>query len=47
MTFIEVMPMEDTDISRDLQFVPLDSIFKKLNERYNFNICTHNYWWTF
>ena len=27
LTFIEVMPMEDTDISRDLQFVPLDSIF--------------------
>ena len=27
LTFIEVMPMEDTDISRDLQFVPLDSSF--------------------
>ena len=42
LTFIEVMPMEDTDISRDLQFVPLDSIFKQLNERYNFYISTHN-----
>ena len=42
LTFIEVMPMEDTDISRDLQFVPLDSIFKKLNKKYNFNISTHN-----
>ncbi len=36
ITFIEVMPMEDTDIKRDLQFFPLDKVFNKLNKKYNF-----------
>ena len=36
LTFIEVMPMEETDTPRDLQFVPMNEIFKKLNLIYNF-----------
>jgi len=42
LSFIEIMPMEDTDIPRDLQFVSLDTIFKKLNKRYNFYNSSHN-----
>ena len=37
LTFIEVMPMSDTDMPRHMQFVSLDKIFKKLNNTYNFN----------
>ena len=37
LTFIEVMPMSDTDMPRHMQFVSLDKIFKKLNNVYNFN----------
>jgi len=37
ITFIEVMPMEETDISRHLQFVPLDEVFNNLNSKFNFN----------
>ena len=36
LTFIEVMPMEETDISRHLQFVPLDKIYKDLNKKFQF-----------
>ena len=36
ITFIEVMPMEETDKSRHLQFAPLDKIYKKLNEKFEF-----------
>ena len=36
ITFIEVMPMEDTDESRYLQFTPLDEVYKKLNKKYEF-----------
>jgi len=36
LTFIEVMPMSDTDIPRHMQFVSLDKIFKDLNYVYNF-----------
>ena len=36
ITFIEVMPMEETDKSRHLQFAPLDKVFEKLNKKYNF-----------
>ena len=36
LTFIEVMPMEETDISRDYQFVSLTEIFDKLNTKYKF-----------
>ncbi len=37
LTFIEVMPMSDTDMPRHMQFVSLDKIYKKLNNVYNFN----------
>jgi len=37
LTFIEVMPMSDTDIPRYMQFVSLDKIFKELNNLYNFD----------
>jgi len=36
ITFIEVMPMEETDIARHLQFVPLNNVFDKLNSHFNF-----------
>ena len=36
LTFIEVMPMSDTDMPRHMQFVSLDNVFKELNNRYNF-----------
>ena len=37
LTFIEVMPMSDTDMPRHMQFVSLDKIFKDLNHSFNFN----------
>ncbi|MBD1147593.1 GTP 3',8-cyclase MoaA [Pelagibacterales bacterium SAG-MED31] len=36
ITFIEVMPMSDTDIPRHMQFVSLDSTYKKLDMIYHF-----------
>ena len=42
LTFIEVMPMEETDISREYQFVSLSETFEKLNQKYNFLISNHN-----
>ena len=36
ITFIEVMPMEDTDTGRHLQFLPLDKVYKKLDKKFNF-----------
>ena len=36
LTFIEVMPMSDTDMPRHMQFVSLDKIFKDLDKTYNF-----------
>ena len=36
ITFIEVMPMNETDQDRHLQFIPLDKAFAKLNRQYNF-----------
>lgn len=36
ITFIEVMPMEETDKSRHLQFAPLDKIYQKLDEKFKF-----------
>ena len=36
LTFIEVMPMEETDISREFQFTSLSELFEKLNRKYNF-----------
>ena len=41
LTFIEVMPMSDTDMPRHMQFVSLDKNFKKLNNTYNFNKSDH------
>jgi len=41
ITFIEVMPMEETDTSRHLQFISLDKVFKKLNEKFNFQKIDH------
>ena len=37
LTFIEVMPMSDTDMPRHMQFVSLDKIYKELNDIYKFN----------
>ena len=36
LTFIEVMPMEETDVSREYQFTSLTKIFDNLNKIYNF-----------
>ena len=36
ITFIEVMPMEDTDYGRHLQFIPLNKVFNDLDKEYNF-----------
>ena len=41
ITFIEVMPMEETDISRHMQFAPLDKIISKLDKKFNFNKTNH------
>ncbi len=37
LTFIEVMPMSDTDMPRHMQFVSLDKIYNELNNIYKFN----------
>ena len=42
ITFIEVMPMEDTDISRHMQFTPLDKIFKTLDKKFSFTKTNQN-----
>ena len=36
LTFIEVMPMSQTDSERHLQFLPLDKVYEKLDFIYNF-----------
>ena len=36
LTFIEIMPMNETDSERYLQFLPLNKVFEKLNSNYNF-----------
>ena len=41
LTFIEVMPMSDTDIPRHMQFVSLDKIFEDLNKKFKFNRSDH------
>ena len=41
LTFIEVMPMSDTDLPRHMQFVSLDKIFKELNNTYKFKKSDH------
>ena len=42
LTFIEVMPMDETDSPRDLQFVPLNTIYEKLDLIYNFKKTNDN-----
>jgi len=36
LTFIEIMPMEETDTDRYFQFLALNKVFEKLNSKYNF-----------
>ena len=36
LTFIEVMPMDETETERYLQFLPLNKVFEKLNKKYDF-----------
>jgi len=36
ITFIEVMPMDETDTERHFQFLPLSKVYKELNSKYNF-----------
>ncbi len=42
ITFIEVMPMEETDISRHLQFMPLDQVYDKINSNFNLTKISKN-----
>ena len=42
LTFIEVMPMEETDVSRKYQFTSLTKIYERLNKTYNFKQSSHN-----
>ncbi len=42
LTFIEVMPMDETDVSREYQFTSLTEIFNNLNKIYNFKKSNHN-----
>jgi len=42
LTFIEVMPMEETDVSREYQFTSLTEIFNTLNKIYKFKQSSHN-----
>ncbi len=42
LTFIEVMPMEETDISREYQFTSLSEIYNKLDKKYKFSISKHS-----
>ena len=42
LTFIEVMPMEETDISREYQFVSLSETYDNLNKKYKFIKSDHN-----
>ena len=42
LTFIEVMPMEETDTMRYAQFAPLDEIFNQLNKKFNFEKSDQN-----
>ena len=42
LTFIEVMPMEETDVSRKYQFTSLTEIYERLNKTYNFKQSSHS-----
>ena len=41
LTFIEVMPMSDTDMPRHMQFVSLDKIYSNLENTFNFEKSSH------
>ena len=36
LSFIEIMPMNETSLPRHLQFVPLNDVFDKLNKKFDF-----------
>lgn len=42
ITFIEVMPMNDTDMPRHMQFVSLEDIYKKLHKNFKFEKSDYN-----
>ena len=42
ITFIEVMPMNETDMPRHMQFVSLEDIYKKLNKNFKFEKSDYN-----
>ena len=42
LTFIEVMPMEETDVSREYQFTSLTEIFNNLDKKYKFIKSNHS-----
>ena len=42
LTFIEVMPMEETDVSREYQFTSLTEIFNNLDKKYKFIQSNHS-----
>ena len=42
ITFIEVMPMNDTDMPRHMQFVSLEDIYKELNKNFKFEKSDYN-----
>ena len=42
ITFIEVMPMEETDTGRHMQYLPLDKVYLKLDKKFNFKKLNHN-----
>ena len=42
ITFIEVMPMEETDTSRHLQFISLEKVYQNLNKKFFFTKSNKN-----
>ena len=42
ITFIEVMPMNDTDMPRHMQFVSLEDIYKELHKNFKFEKSDYN-----
>ena len=42
ITFIEVMPMNDTDMPRHMQFVSLENVYKELDKKFKFENSDYN-----
>ena len=42
ITFIEVMPMNDTDMPRHMQFVSLENVYKELDKNFKFENSDYN-----